>query len=75
MLAWQWNAVNADGNVLQGTSDDIKGYGGESEAAGEAFGALSHFDSGVSSGKLRNNLTGRKAIWNFYRCPNTLPAG
>src|SRR5260370_11705801 len=29
--------LSTDGTVLQGTSDDTKGYGGESQSAGKAF--------------------------------------
>jgi len=35
--------LSADGNILQGTSDDTNGYGGESEAAGEAFRTIGFF--------------------------------
>lgn len=35
--------LSTDGTVLQGTSDDTKGYGGESESDGEAFRTIGFF--------------------------------
>src|SRR5260370_26096631 len=35
--------LSTDGTVLQGTSDDTKGYGGESESDGKAFRTIGFF--------------------------------